>query len=39
MIQLKKAVIKKVNLKRSETANATHNNNISVVAAYEWKRS
>ncbi len=36
---MNKVAIKKVNLKRSETASATHNNNISVVAAYEWERS
>jgi hypothetical protein len=36
---VKKVVVKKVNLERSETANAQHNNNISVVAAYRWQQS
>lgn len=35
---MQKVSIKKATLKRSETASATHNNNISVVAAYEWSR-
>jgi hypothetical protein len=35
---MKKVSIRKAPLRRTETASATHNNNISVVAAYEWKR-
>lgn len=34
---MKKVTIRKTTLVRTGAANAAHNNNISVVAAYTWK--